>query len=171
MTMTLLAAGCGTRKETNSVDHSLTEEAARQQIFSYLQKTADATGLGFSMQSDRPDPGSPLEPAGPVPCYDGYQERGPHQIQASYWVVGVPHGQVAGTFALLQRTWTNWGWRLDPEATTTIAGLATLDHYSFILRDSELGDGWLSVTGASPCFPYEGLGATTPQPTTIKPAS
>ncbi|MGV9675863.1 hypothetical protein ACWDSJ_11345 [Nocardia sp. NPDC003482] len=169
--LTLSAGGCANprHKENVAVDRSLTEEAARQGIFSYLQKTADETGIGFSLTPDGTNYGKPLGPPGRMPCFDGYQERGPHQVQASYWVVGVPAGQTQSYFARLRDTWKTWGWRLNATATSTLAGLETPDHYTFALRDTGKGDGWLSVTAGSPCFPYEGLGPTTPHPTRIDP--
>lgn len=168
--MVLLPTGCAheEHKEAKSVDPSLTEEAARQRIFGYLEKTADETGIGFSMSPDGDNHGSPFQPAGPMPCYDGYQEHGPHQVQVSYWVVGVPAGQTPQYFARLRQTWTGWGWKLDSEATSTLAGLGTPDNYTFVLQDAGKGDGWLSITAASPCFPYSGMGSKTPQPTVIQ---
>ncbi|QVI20905.1 hypothetical protein KHQ06_33300 [Nocardia tengchongensis] len=155
------------KEDVKSVSQTLTEETAHQQIVSYLQKTADETGVGFSLTSDGNNHGSPLQPGGLMPCYDGNKEQGAHQVQAEYWVVGIPAGQLPRYKTLLQDTWTKWGWKLDPEATPTLAGVATPDNYSFILQDAGKGDGWLSVTAASPCFPFEGNGATTPLPSEI----
>ncbi|MFF0631562.1 hypothetical protein ACFYTS_03600 [Nocardia sp. NPDC004151] len=155
------------KNEEKFVSQTLTEEAAHQQIISYLQKTADETGVGFSLTPDQGNNGSALQPALRAPCYAGDQERGPHQVQMRYWVVGIPAGQLSHYKSLLQDTWTSWGWKLDPEATPKLTGVGTPDHYSFILQDAGKGDGWLSVTAASPCFPFEGLGSTTPQPSEI----
>lgn len=155
------------KNEEKPVSQTLTEEAAQQQIVSYLQKTADETGLGFSLTPDQGNNGSPFGAALRAPCSDGDNEHGPHQVQMRYWVVGIPAGQLTRYRTVLQDTWTSWGWKLDPEATPKLTGVGTPDHYSFILQDAGKGDGWLSVTAASPCFPFEGLGSTTPQPSDI----
>ncbi|MFF0490042.1 hypothetical protein ACFYTQ_13580 [Nocardia sp. NPDC004068] len=155
-------------KGADAVQQSLTEEAARRYIFQYLQRTANEIGVKFSLSPDGVNHATAFEPADTMPCYDGHRERGPHQVQALYWVAGVPPGQTSRFFSLLRDTWKNWGWKLDPKATNTLAALGTPDHYTFIVQDAGKGDGWLSIVAASPCFPYEGLGAETPAPDVIE---
>lgn len=165
-----LLVGCGSSSKGNDVDESLTESAALTQLYTYLRQTVDAlpSGIGFALQPDTADRDT-LGDAHPMPCFDGYREHGPWQVQMNYWVVGLPSGSSAQYFDQIRRIWTDFGWREDSNATATLAGFATPDKYTLVVRDAQLEPNGLSITAASPCFPDTNRGGDRPvQPTEIK---
>ncbi|MFI6868758.1 hypothetical protein [Nocardia sp. NPDC050406] len=83
--------------------------------------------------------------------------------------IGIAPGTARQYFDVIRQAWTDLGWRPDSNGTDTLAGFATTDGYTFVVRDAELQPNGLSITAASPCFPDTNRGGDLPvQPTEIK---
>jgi hypothetical protein len=167
-----LLPGCGTDKGTAAMDESLTEAKARERINTYLVETLKALppSVGLSRTPDNPELGTlGNEAAISVPCTDGAPTpETPLQAQIGYWIVGIPSGQVQRYFSRIHEIWTGKGWKLSPESDARWATVVTPDGYSLTVQDAGKGDGSLSLTAGSPCFPASAQGTTSPQPTEIK---
>lgn len=167
--MTAWLAGCG-KDKGDDVDESLTEGAALTKIYAYLDQTVEKLppGVGFALNPEGENRG-PLNKWTAVPCYDGHREHGPWQVQMDYWVVGIAPGTSRQNFDVIRQIWTDLGWQQNSNATDTLAGFATPDKYTFVVRDARLQPNGLSITAASPCFPDTNRGGDRPaQPTEIK---
>lgn len=153
------------------VETNLTEAAARERINTYFVDTLKAlpAGVGLSLTPDNPHLGAlGRESAITVPCNDSnLVTDSPVQAQIGYWVVGVPDGENTRYFGLIRDSWTQRGWSLNPASDPRWASVATPDGYSLAVQDAGKGDGSLSITAGSPCFPQSGKGTSTPQPTEI----
>jgi hypothetical protein len=168
---TVLLTGCGSDKGATTVDQSLSESKARDRINTYLAETLKALppSVGLSLAPDNPN----LASLGPkaaivVPCTDGAPTEGtPLQSQISYWLVGVPAGQGQEYFTRIHTIWTQRGWKLNPHSDARWATVLTPDGYSLTVQDAGKGDGSLSITAGSPCFPASAKGGASPQPTAI----
>lgn len=91
------------------MESTLTEAAALARIQAHLTDTVRAlpTPVGLSINSDTEEFGSFAKKSLAVPCYTGYREGGgPSLAEVRYWVVGVPTGQTARYFTLIQQAWT-----------------------------------------------------------------
>jgi hypothetical protein len=168
-------AGCahqGGNRKGAGVETNLTEAAARERITTYLLETLAALppGVGLSRTPDNPNLAAfGDEAAITVPCNDSdLVTDGPVQAQIAYWVVGVPTGQTARYFDLIRDVWTRRGWALRPDSDSRWAPVLIPDGYVLTLLDARKGDGSLSITAGSPCFPQSGVGTTTPQPSELK---
>lgn len=154
------------------MDTSLTEAAARDRINAYLLETLQAlpAGVGLSRKPDNPDLANLGEGAAIlVPCNDSDRAAdGPEQVQARYWVVGIPPGQNARYFELIRSIWTGRGYSLQQDADSLWAPVRTPDGYGLVVRYVSDKDHSVSITAGSPCFPKSGEGTTTPQPTEIQ---
>jgi hypothetical protein len=167
--------GCahhGANRKGAGVETNLTEAAARERITTYLLETLAALPprVGLSRTPDNPNFATLTHGAAiTVPCNDSdLVTDGPVQAQIAYWVVGVPPGQTARYFDLIRDVWTRRGWALSPDADSRWAPVATPDGYGLNVQNARKGDGSLSITAGSPCFPKSGEGTTTPQPTELK---
>lgn len=151
---------------------TLTESVARDHINTYLLDTLRALppGVGLSVTPDNPDLGA----LGPqvvlnVPCDDNNDDpRNPVQTQIAYWITGLPSGQTDHYFGVIRDYWTGRGYRLNPDSTSHWAAVATPDGYSLALNNAGKGDGSVSITSGSPCFPKSAEDTTTPQPTELE---
>ena len=162
-----LITGC---EDNEGVAMSLTETTARERIITYFTETLQALppGVGLSLTPDSQDL-STLSPGFTVPCNDKSGDTsGPVQLQIGYWVVGVPAGQTARYPDLIHNVWTRMGYRHDPNSNTVSTAVTTPDGYTMDVQDAGKGDGSLSMSAGSPCFPENAKGTTTPQPTEIK---
>ncbi len=156
------------------VQTGLTETAARQRITDYLTRTLQGlpAGAGLSRRPDNPNLGAldDQDAAITVPCDDSdLVTDGPVQVQIRYWVIGVPTGQDSRYFGLIRDGWTGRGFRLSPQADPRWAAVITPDSYRLVVQDARKGDGSLSITAGSACFPYSDKDATTPQPSQLRP--
>ena len=169
-----LLTGCGTDKgiQMKQMNTSLTEFVTREHINTYLLDTLRASppGMGLSVTPDNPH----LSALGPeivlnVPCDDNNDDpRNPVQTQIGYWITGVPAGQDDHYFELIRNYWTGRGFRLNPDSDSSWAAVRTPDGYSLALNNANRGDGSLSITTGSPCFPKALEGVTGPQPTELR---
>jgi hypothetical protein len=161
-----LIAGCDDHK---GVGMSLSEAGARERINTYFIDTLRAlpAEVGLSLKPENRDLGA-LSPGFAVPCNDRSGDTsGPVQVQIRYWVTGVPAGQTAHYFQLIRNVWTQRGYRPDPNPEPDWAAFRTSDGYGLVVQDAGKGDGSLSISAGSPCFPESAQGATSPQPTLI----
>ncbi|MDG3015830.1 hypothetical protein [Speluncibacter jeojiensis] len=152
------------------MDQSLTEQIARERGYNYLRETLAALppGVSLSYHPDNPVLGA-LGPENPVPCNDSNTvEHGPMNVTSGYWLVGVPAGQGRHYFDLITQLWSGWGWRESPGADMKWAAFNNTDGYSLVIQDAGKGDGSLSLTTTSPCFPESAAGTTTPEPSVIE---
>ncbi|WP_019930710.1 hypothetical protein [Nocardia sp. BMG111209] len=161
--------GCSDSKGEH-VTTALTEAVARDQIIAYFTETLQAlpAGVRLSLTPANTDL-TALDPSITVPCNDRSGDTsGPVQAQIAYWVVGVPNGQTSRYFGLIRDTWTGKGYRLAPQSDARRASTVTPDGYSLAVQDAGKGDGSLSLSAGSPCFPESAKGTTAPQPTEIQ---
>jgi hypothetical protein len=174
LTIAALLVGCGNEKGGTGapMSKSLNETAARERINAYLLDTLRSLppGVALSRTPDNPSLATLGDEAAiTVPCDDNETSPdGPVQAQTGYWVVGVPAGQNANYFNMIQNYWTARGYRSTPGANAQWVAVKTSDGYSLALTDANKGDGSLSITAGSPCFPNSAKGTTTPQPTELK---
>ncbi|MCX4095770.1 hypothetical protein [Nocardia sp. alder85J] len=151
------------------VSTSLTESTARDRIITYFAETLQSlpSGVRLSLTPDNRDL-SVLDPGFTVPCNDRSGDTsGPVQEQILYWLVGVPAGQTSHYFALIRDIWAGKGYRLTSPPDAKPATVVTPEGYSLAVQDASKGDGSLSLSAGSPCFPENAKGTTTPQPTVI----
>ncbi|MQY22908.1 hypothetical protein [Nocardia macrotermitis] len=154
------------------MDMTLTESVAREHINTYLLDTLRKlpSGVQLSATPDNPN----LATLGPeivinVPCDDNNDDpRNPVQTTIAYWIAGLPGGQTDHYFQEIRDYWTGRGFRLNPDSSSSWAGVRTPDGYSLVIKNAGKGDGSLSITSGSPCFPKSGEGTTTPQPTELR---
>lgn len=138
-----------------SVNESLTSDDARDRTTEYFEQSLAALPPGARLDRVHPDlPSSGVGFGGFKPCYDSNTiTDGPQYFGASYWVVDGGDGR-AGLKALVTR-WNEWGWTVE-DATVdggNSARGASSDDYRLTVKTST--NGFLSLSGSSPCFPFE----------------
>ena len=125
-----------------------------KQTIEYLQLSVSALPAGARLVRVHPELQADLAFGGFGPCYDSNTiTEGPEYFGASYWVVDGGDG-LAGVNALVAR-WNEWGWTVE-DATVDGGNSArgtSSDDYLLIARISS--NGFLSLGGSSPCFPFE----------------
>ncbi|MEV6771161.1 hypothetical protein AB0N05_21335 [Nocardia sp. NPDC051030] len=152
------------------MDSSLTAQRAQHRVYELLAETLRGlpAGVALSKTPDSPDLGKdtnlyPLT----MPCRDGNTETdGPHYVRSGYWLVGVPAGASRDYFDRIKRLWQDSGWR-EVDSRDRVVVVKTSDDYGLQLQDAGKGDGSLSLTGSSPCFPQSAMQPLDPDPTEI----
>lgn len=165
----LAAAGCGS-KGSDNVDESLTAQRAQHRVYGLMADTLKGLPAGVALSKtpandqlgkfDKPYPTT-------VPCWDGNtQTEGPHYVRIPYWLTGVPAGGTRDYFDRITREWQERGWRT-VNSDNWVVVVETGDGYTLQLQDADKGDGSLSLTGSSPCFPQSALEPLDPDPAEI----
>lgn len=137
-----------------TVNESLTSESSMNQAIEYLQQSVAALPDGARLDRVHPKLQADMTFGGFAPCYDSNTVvDGPEYFSASYWVVDGGDAQ-AGLNALVAR-WNELGWTVE-DATVDGGNSArgtSSDDYLLLAKIST--NGFLSLGGSSPCFPFE----------------
>lgn len=153
------------------MDTSLTARSAQQRVYELMADTLrglpDGVVLSKTPASQQLGTFDNVYPIA-VPCWDGnVQTEGPHYVRTAYWVVGVPPGASREYFDSIKSVWQDRGWH-EKDSSQRVFIAQTNDGYTMQLKDADKGDGSLSITGSSPCFPESALEPIDPDPTEIK---
>ena len=137
-----------------TVNGSLTSELSMNQTIEYLQQSVAALPAGARLDRVHPELQADMTFGGFGPCYDSNTVvDGPEYFSASYWVVDGGDART-GLNALVAR-WNKLGWTVE-DATVDGGNSArgtSSDDYLLIAKISS--NGFLSLGGSSPCFPFE----------------
>lgn len=151
--LTTAGLGCSSN-EGEQVNESLTSDESRNRTTDYLEQSLAALPPGSRLDRVHPDlPLAELAFGRFAPCYDSNTVAdGPHYFAVKYWVVG---GEgPAGLRALVDR-WNEWGFAVDDRTANGDNYAQGTSPDDYLLTATLSTDGYLSLGGSSPCFPYD----------------
>ncbi|MCZ4279025.1 hypothetical protein [Rhodococcoides yunnanense] len=150
----VLVLGCS-YTAGKSVNESLTSDESMNRTLEYLEESLAALPSGARLDRVHPElPVGDLGYGGFAPCYDSNTVvEGPEYFGVGFWVVDGGDGP-AGLKSVVER-WTEWGWTGDDRAPDgdRYAQRTSPDEYTLTAQLSTSGH--LSLSGSSPCFPFE----------------
>ncbi|WP_338888777.1 hypothetical protein [Rhodococcus sovatensis] len=137
-----------------SMNESLTSELSMNRTIEYLEQSVSALPAGARLDRVHPELQADMTFGGFKPCYDSNAVvDGPEYFGAGYWVVDGGDGQ-AGLKTLVAR-WQEWGWTVDDATVDGGNSARGTSSDDYLLSAKISSNGFLSLTGSSPCFPFE----------------